>query len=88
MKIILSRHVLKDKIPLMKSLGWHISQTKIKQTIKNPKWSGKTKLGQETAMDLIDEKHILRVIYEHRSGIIQVITAHIARRGTYESTKD
>lgn len=88
MQIVLSKHVLQDKIPLMESLGWKITPVKIKQVIKNPKWRGKTKLDQETAMGLIDEKHILRVIYDHRNGIILVITVHVARRGTYESTKD
>lgn len=88
MKIILSQHVIKEKIPLLKSLGWNITQSKIRRTVKNPKWRGTTKYGQPTAMSLVDEKHILRAVYEHRENdIIFVITIHIARRGTYESTK-
>lgn len=39
-------------------------------------------------MSLLDKKHILRVIFEVRDGIIEVITIHPARRGTYESTEE
>lgn len=87
MKITYTKHVLEDKLPLMKALGWNISRSKISQTIKKPTWTGITRFGQPTAMSLIDEKHILRVVFEKKNGIITVITVHIARRGTYESTK-
>lgn len=87
-KIVLTKHVLYEKIPLMKSLGWNITQTKIRQTITNPKWIGITRLSQPTAMSLVNEKHILRVVFDRKSDIITVITAHIAKRGTYESTKN
>ena len=87
MKIVFTRHVTSEKIPLMRTLGWDINRSKIKRTIKKPKWRGFTRFGQPTVMDLVDEKHILRVVLENENGIIRVITAHIARRGTYESTK-
>lgn len=86
-KIILSEHVVNLKIPLLKSLGWNITRHKIKRTIQNPKWEGITRYGQPTAMSLVDAKHFLRVIYREEDGIIFVITIHMARRGTYESTK-
>lgn len=88
MKIVLTRHVLEDKIPRIKALGWKISEAKIKQTIVKPKWKGMTKFNQETTMSLLDKGHILRVIFERENDIIRVITIHPARRGTYESTKE
>lgn len=88
MKIVFTRHVLEEKTPLLKTLNWNISKAKIRQTIKKPKWRGVTKYGQPTAMSLIDKDHILRVVFEEQDGIIRVITVHIARRGTYESTKE
>lgn len=88
MKIILTLHVLEDKIPRLKVLGWNVTEAKIKQTIIKPKWRGMTRFGQETAMGLLDEKHILRVVFEREGDIIRVITIHPARRGTYESTKE
>ena len=88
MKIVFTKHVIDKKIPLIRSLGWNITEFKIGQIIKKLKWKGKTKYGQSTAMSLVDERHILRVIFEIESDIIRVITVHIARRGTYESTTE
>lgn len=88
MKIVFTRHVLEDKIPRGKQLGWDITKVQIRQTIRKPLWRGKTKLNQETVMSLMDREHILRVIFESKNDIIRVITVHIARRGTYESTKE
>jgi len=73
-------------MPALKRLGWDISKNKIEKTIINPKWRGVSKHGQETAMSLIDEEHILRVVMRKEDDIITVITLHIARRGKYEST--
>ena len=85
MKIIYTKHAIKDKMPALKRLGWDISKNKIEKTIINPKWRGVSKHGQETAMSLIDEEHILRVVMRKEDDIITVITLHIARRGKYES---
>ena len=86
MKIIYTKHTLKDKLPALKRLGWNISKNKVEDTIINPKWRGTSKHGQETAMSLVDEGHILRVVFRRKDDIITVITLHIARRGKYEST--
>lgn len=88
MKIVYTKHVLQDSIPRFRRLGWIITKTKIKQTVTKPKWRGITRSNQPTAMSLMDKTHILRVIFEKNHDIIRVITAHIARRGTYESTKE
>lgn len=88
MKILFTRHLLEDTIPKFKLLGWNITKAKIRHTIKEPKWTGITKYGQSAAMSLMDNNHILRVVFEREGGIIKVITTYIARRGKYESTKE
>lgn len=88
MQIEFTWHVLNKTIPKFKLLGWNISKTKIKQTIKNPKWTGITKYGQPAFMSLINKNYILRVIAERENDIIRVITLYIAKRGRYESTKE
>lgn len=88
MKIVFTKHVLEEKLPLMKALGWDITKSQIRQTIREPRWIGITRFGQSTAMSLVDEKHILRIVFEQENDIMRVITVHIARKGTYESTKD
>lgn len=85
MKIVFTKHAL-EKFAVLKRFGWNITKKKIRETIKKPKWKGTSRYGQETAMRLIDEKHIIRVVIDKDGGIIKVITFHIARRGTYEST--
>lgn len=82
MEIEFSKHTLR-KIEILKELGWDISLDLIKNTIKNPTLTGKTRQNQPTAITLLDAKHILRVVYEIRSGIITVITFHISRKGRY-----
>lgn len=88
MKIVFTKHVLIDSIPRFKLLGWKITKAKIKQTINKPVWVGVTKYGQSAAMGLMDNNHILRVVFEKKDDIIRVITAYIARKGKYESTKE
>ena len=85
MKIVYTKHALK-KFAVFKRLGWNITKAKIRKTLQNPKWKGTSRYGQETAMSLADDKHILRVIINRADGIITVVTFHITRRGTYEST--
>ena len=86
MKIVYTKHAL-DKFAILKRLGWNITKAKIRETIKSPKWRGTSRYGQETAMSLVDENHIIRVVFDREDDIIiKVITFHIARRGTYEST--
>lgn len=85
MKIVFTKHAL-EKFAELERLGWIITKNKVKQTIQKPKWKGKSHFGQKTAMSLVDQKHILRVIIDKEDDIIKVITFHIARRGKYEST--
>jgi len=85
-KIVFTKHAL-DKIKELELEGWFITKNKIYRTIKNPAWKGLTKEDQETAISLIDPKHIIRVVIRREgAGIIRVITFHIGRRGKYEST--
>ena len=86
MKFVFTKHALKDKLPELERLGWKITITKVEKTVRKPRWRGLSRHGQETAMDLVDDNHILRVIFDREDGIIKVITFHIARRGKYEST--
>ncbi len=82
MKIIFTKHALKKK-EVLEELGWDIELEKVRDAIRKPNVTGKTKLGQDTAIKFLENRYILRVIYEVRSGIITVITFHIARRGRY-----
>ena len=86
MKFVFTKHAVKDKLPTIQRFGWKIAKARIKKIVQQPKWKGASKHGQETAMDLVDENHILRVVFNRKDDIIKIITFHIARRGKYEST--
>lgn len=85
MEIVFTKHAIEKFIELER-LGWKVSKTKIKNTVQKPKWRGVSRHGQETAMSLVDTKHIIRIVFNKEDDIIKVITFHIARRGKYEST--
>lgn len=84
MKIVYTKHAL-EKFRLLEKLGWKISKQKVNQTIRQPKWSGTSKLGQYATMSSLDQKHILRVIYDKVGDEVKVITFHPARKGKYET---
>ncbi|MBU1000792.1 hypothetical protein KKE78_05385 [Patescibacteria group bacterium] len=85
MKIVYTKHAL-EKFVEQEKEGWKVTKTKIRQIIKKPEWKGITRYDQETAIGLMDEKHILRIVLDRKDDIIKVITFHLRRRGKYEST--
>jgi len=87
MKTAFTKHALR-KQEILRELGWGISLKFVEETIRKPHFTGKTRYGQPTAISLLDKEYILRVVYEERSGIITVITFHVARRGKYNTPKE
>ncbi len=86
-KIIISEHIIRDKLPIIRSQGWDVTEAKIRDTLLNPKWTGISPYNQPTAMSLIDENYILRVVYHKNGDIIFAVTIIVTKRGRYESTK-
>jgi len=85
-KIVYTKHAL-EKFKKFEVEGWIITKNKIYRTIKKPTWKGLTTEGQETAMSLIDPKHIIRVVIRREEDdIIVAITFHLGKRGKYGST--
>ena len=84
MKIILSKHIIQDKIPLLKNRGFFVTIRQVKEVITNPdhvdKESDHPKI---IASKSIDEKHILRVVYKIENDIIKAITIYPAEKGRY-----
>lgn len=83
-KIILSKHILQDKIPLLKGSGFFITQKQIKEVVANPDHLDKESDSPRLiASKSIDEKHVLRVVYKVENGIIKAITTYPAEKGRY-----
>lgn len=85
MKIVFTKHA-EEKFNALAALGWKITKNVVIKTVKKPVWKGMSRFGQETAMNLINKHHILRVIFNKENDIIKIITFHVVRRGKYEST--
>ena len=71
MKFVFTKHALKDKLPELERFGWNITKTKVKRIVNKSRWHGVSRHGEETAMDLVDDKHILRVIFRREDGILK-----------------
>ena len=63
MKFVFTKHAIEKFIEL-EMLGWVITKDKVKRTIKKPRWHGVSRHGQETAMSLVDTKHIVAQVLE------------------------
>ena len=73
MKFIYTKHAIRDKFPALKRLGWKVTKSRVESTVKHPKWHGVSKHGDETAMSLVDDKHILRVVFNREDDIINIL---------------
>ena len=84
MRIVLSNHIIRDKIPLLKAKGFLVTQSQIRDVILNPdhidKESDYPKL---IASKSFNKNHILRVVYKTEGGIIKAITVYPAEKGRY-----
>ena len=83
MKFRYTKHAVYKFLKLQQS-GFHITRLKIQNTIKSP-------LKLETRIDnnliatsLIDDLHVLRVVYRTEDDIIVIITFYPGRRKAYE----
>lgn len=84
MKIIISKHITQDKIPLLRKRGFSVNIKQIKEVIETPDYlDEESDYPKLIASRNIDEKHILRVVYKTQNGIIKAITTYPAEKGRY-----
>ncbi len=83
MKIVFTAHA-KDKFLILKEHGFPVDEELVVKTVENPDKVTHSRKRRLIAQKMIDEKHLLRVIYEIKSGKISVITFYPARRDRFE----
>ena len=76
-------HHAKEKIALIRKAGFSVTRKKVKQAILNPLWIEDRPDGTKIATTLLDEKHVLRVVFRREDDIIIVITCYPGRRKAY-----
>jgi len=84
MKITLTQHALL-KLKILREHGFSLSTDKVIDTVKNPERISAGRKGRKIAQKILDDTHILRVIYEKYGDYIQIVTFYPARRNRYEN---
>ena len=72
------------KIGILRSHGVILDKETVKNTVINPDATFKSRKGRVIAQKRLDEKHVLRVIYEQEGERARVITFYPGRRSRYE----
>lgn len=78
-----TKHSL-EKFVNTRKAGFRFTKKQIKNTILNP---FKTEIRNDNtriAMTIVDEKHVLRVVYRSENDIIVIITFYPGRKKAYE----
>ena len=81
--IKLSNHA-RNKIKVLKELGFEIKEEEVVDTVKNAESIIEGKKGRKIAQKSISKQHMLRVIFEEGNKDILVITLYPTRRERYE----
>lgn len=84
MKIKISQHIKKDKIPLLRKQGFKITLKQIKEIIKNPEHIDEISDTPKVIVSKeFDKSHIMRVVYKIEDDIIKAITVYPSEKGRY-----
>lgn len=72
-----------EKFLLVKKAGFTVTKKCIKQTIKKPLRLEDRNDGTQIASSLLDDKHVLRIVFRREYDTIIVITFYPGRRKAY-----
>ena len=83
-RILFCRHA-KLKLLILAEHNVFFTASQITEAIKNPDKISHGKKNRKIAQKIIDEQHVLRVIFEEEKEEITIITFYPARRERYEN---
>ena len=83
MKFHFTKHAISKFLKTRKA-GFSITRKQIKQTIISAKRVEDRPDKTSIAMTVIDDNHVLRVVYRRENDIIVIITFYPGRRKAYE----
>ena len=73
-----------QKLELIGAVGFSADQRTVEEIIRHPHSLDHGRSGRLIAQGLLDETHVLRVVYEEGSDHIAVVTLYPGRRSRYE----
>lgn len=82
-KIVFSQHAV-DKIEILKKHQVFIDKGLIENAVQNPDSIDSGYKGRLVAQKILDEHHVIRIIYEETEESLRVITMYPGRRKRYE----
>lgn len=82
MKVVYTPHA-ELKFKILEEHGVKITKSQVKGTVLRPDRVTKGRKGRLIAQKIMDEEHLLRVIYEEKENI-EIITFYPTRRKRYE----
>ncbi len=83
MKITFTNHA-REKFSILERHGCVLKEEDIIKTLKEPDSIRKGRKGRLIAQRVVDEEHLLRVVYEEKDNEVVVVTFYPARRERYE----
>ena len=78
----------RTKFVFLREHGFQLNQDAVLKTILEPEAVSRSHLGRWVAQRQLNDRHLLRVIYEEWPHERLVITFYPARRSRYESTHE
>ena len=83
-RIIFSAHA-EHKLVVLKRHGFSVSKNTIISAIESPDKIESGYKGRRIAQKIIDERHLIRIIYEDLPEVVRVITFYPWRRERYDT---
>ena len=84
MRIVFSPHA-EDKFKLLAERRFPVSRDKVLECVKKPDTIEKGYKGRRIAQRVLDETHVLRVVFFEEKGTRKIITFYPGRRERYEN---
>ncbi len=79
---------VRSKFVFLREHGFPVQERDVVQTVRHPERVMRARLGRWVAQRALDERHLLRVVYEDVRQVGVVITFYPARRSRYESAHE
>ncbi len=83
MDVVFSTHA-EEKIELLNTNGFSITKNQVVECLDKPDRMDAGYKGRIIAQRVIDDRHVLRVVFEDKDNVRRVITLYPGRRERYE----
>jgi len=83
-RIVYSDHA-ENKFVILAGHGFIVSRETVEAALRNPDRVETGHRGRKIAQRVIDQRHVIRVIYEELPEMMRIITSYPARKDRYEN---